>query len=458
MSLRFGTDGVRGVANADLTPELVLALGRATARCLSGETFLVGRDTRRSGTMLLAALAAGLAAEGSQVIDVGVMPTPGLAWLATDRHHPAAVISASHNPFPDNGIKLLSSSGQKLADETEHTIEAELDAILDLGAGSGRGTPVGAALGSVRVDPDAHEHYVAHLVSAADFDKSSLSVVLDCANGAASSVAPEVLRRLGVAATVLFAEPDGTNINAGCGSTDPLALSETVVRLGADLGLGFDGDADRLIAVDGRGGVVDGDRLIALFACDLEARGELPGSGVVVTVMSNLGLRRALEARGIEMRITAIGDRNVVISMEENGYGLGGEQSGHIVFRRDATTGDGILTGLRLIGLLERAGRPLAELAAEAMQAMPQELRSVQIEDPGRVTTHAGVAEEIAAIEAELGGSGRVLVRASGTEEVVRVMVEAEVPELAAVAAERLVAVVVRELGSPRRQVDAATP
>ena len=264
--------------------------------------------------------------------------------------------------------------------------------------------------------------------------------------------------RLGVKTTVLFAEPDGTNINAGCGSTDPAALAAAVLAQGADLGLGFDGDADRLIAVDDKGGIVDGDRLIALFATDLERRGELTGGGVVVTVMSNLGLRRALNARGIDVTVTAIGDRSVVVGMDETGYALGGEQSGHIVFRRDATTGDGILTGLRLIGLLGRSERPLSELAAESMDRLPQELRTIPIPNPGRVATDEKVAAEIAAIELELEGSGRVLVRASGTEEAVRVMVEAERPGAAAAAAERLVAVVQRELGGPRRQVGSSTP
>jgi len=458
MSLQFGTDGVRGIANADLTPELVVALGRATARCIRGETFLVGRDTRRSGPMLLAALAAGLAAEGSQVLDVGVMPTPGLAWLATDRHHPAAVISASHNPFPDNGIKLLSSAGEKLADETERAIERELAAILATGGVGRAPSPTGAALGAIETDPAALESYVGHLVSVAELAGAPLSVVLDCANGAASDVAPEVLGRLGIRTTVLFASPDGTNINAGCGSTDPAALAAAVVAGGADLGLGFDGDADRLIAVDDKGGIVDGDRLLALFACDLQARGELPGGGIVVTVMSNLGLRRTLEEKGIGLSVTAIGDRNVVVGMQETGYGLGGEQSGHIIFGRDATTGDGILTGLRLIGVLERAGRPLSALASEAMQRLPQELRTVPVADPGRVEAHAGVAEEIAAIEAVLGDSGRVLVRASGTEEVVRVMVEADAPEAARAAADRLVEVVVRELGPSRARPGPRTP
>jgi phosphoglucosamine mutase len=445
MAPRFGTDGLRGVANVDLTPELVVALGRAVARQLKGETFLVGRDTRRSGPMLLAALASGLAAEGARVEDVGVLPTPGIAWLAADRHHPAAVISASHNPFQDNGIKLLSPEGSKLPDAIERAIEVELDALLAPGAQPGP-SPSGASLGEIVLNADALDSYIEHLVAVAGFAGRSLRVVLDCANGAAAAVAPEVLKRLGMRATVLFAEPDGVNINDGCGSTDPRVLAARVVAEGADLGLCFDGDADRLIAVDDRGGIVDGDRLIALFAGDLAARGELHGSGVVVTVMSNLGLRHALEARGISTMVTAIGDRSVVVGLEESGFVLGGEQSGHIVFRREATTGDGILSGLRLIGLLERAGRPLSELADEVMSSFPQELRTIHIPQPAQVAQLAVLRAEIAQIEAELGDSGRVLVRASGTEAAVRVMVEADRADVAIAAAERLVTIIERGL------------
>lgn len=450
MAPRFGTDGIRGVANAELTPELALALGRAAARCLPGGEFLVGRDTRRSGPMLQAALAAGLASEGSRVVDVGVLPTPGLAWLAAARGVPGAMISASHNPFPDNGIKLLSPAGTKLPDELERAVEGELDRILleQAPGGMRRRVPAGAGVGEIAADPEAVGGYVEHLVRSVDLRGPGLRVVCDCAHGAASLVAPRVLAELGVDTVVVAAEPDGTNINEGCGSTHAAAIAGLVVAERADLGLCFDGDADRLIALDSRGEVVDGDQLLALFAIDLHGRGLLENKAMVATVMSNLGLRRALEERGIGLVETPIGDRHVADALEANDLVLGGEQSGHIVFRREATTGDGILTALKLLELVVRAGRPLDELAASAMTRLPQELRNVRVAEPGRLGSAAAVWAEVTAVEQMLGASGRVLLRASGTEAAVRVMVEAESHEHAESAVDRLVGVVRRELGA----------
>ena len=375
VSVVFGTDGIRGTANADLTPEMVLALGRAAVRHLAGETFLVGRDTRRSGPMLLAAFAAGVAAEGGDVVDLGVLPTPAIAYLAQVRNLPAAVVSASHNPFADNGIKLLSRGGQKLDDATERAIEAELDELLSMGRLLPSG-PVGHGVGHLSIDALAAKDYIAHLVGSVDIGGRAFKVVIDCANGAASAFAPEVLERLGLEVVVLSADPDGSNINADCGSTHPATLAKTVLETGADLGLGFDGDADRLIAIDGDGEIVDGDQLIALFAFDLDERDQLDNRAVAITVLSNLGLRRALEARGIAVVETPVGDRQIVDALKTGSLILGGEQSGHIVFWRDATTGDGIRTGLKLLELLAKKDRPLGELAREAMTRLPQVTRA----------------------------------------------------------------------------------
>jgi phosphoglucosamine mutase len=407
----------------DLTPELVLLLGRAAARHLSSGAMLLGRDTRQSGTMLAAALAAGCGAEGIDVIDVSVIPTPGLAYLAARAGVPAAMISASHNPYRDNGIKLLSANGSKLPDEAERAIETELDALL---AGSVPALGEGP-VGEITFDSTSIHQYEDHLVAQGRAaGHSPLRVVIDCANGAASVVAPEVFRRLGHDVTVLFAEPDGVNINLRCGSTCPDRAAAAVVELGADVGLAFDGDADRLIAIDEKGRTVNGDALIALFALDLAERGALVGDGVVVTVMSNLGLRRALEARGLTVVETAIGDRAVVEGLEQRGFVLGGEQSGHIVFRDRATTGDGILTGVMLLDLLGRSRTTIGEMTAQLIARVPQELVTLPVRDRNSVATAPELARAIAAAEATLGANGRVLVRASGTEQAVRIMVETD--------------------------------
>ncbi len=450
--LRFGTDGLRGVANSELTPELALALGRAAARRMGQPGFLTGRDTRRSGGMLQAALSAGLASEGARVIDAGVIPTPGLAWLAADRSMPAAMISASHNAFPDNGIKLLSPAGTKLPDAVERAVEAELELLLAEPAGrAGIGGAPGAGVGETVRAAGAVREYAAHLAASVRIEPGfRLSVVCDCANGAASVVAPLVLAELasaGVSATVIHADPDGLNINSGCGSTHPESLADAVLEGGADLGLGVDGDADRVLAIDHRGELVDGDELLAMFALDLDSRGELAERAIAVTVMSNLGLRRALAAVGIELHETPVGDRHVADALETHGLVLGGEQSGHIVFRRHATTGDGILTGLKVIELIARRQVPLAELAAAAMTRLPQVLVTVEVSDPRRLDDAAAVWSEVAAVDEELAGAGRVLLRASGTEPAVRVMVEAETVGTAESCADRLAKAVRRELG-----------
>jgi len=446
---RFGTDGIRGVANAELTPELALALGRAAARHLPAREFLVGRDTRRSGPMLQAALSAGLASEGTRVVDVGVVPTPGLAWIAADRGVPGAMISASHNPFQDNGIKLLSATGSKLPDALEIKIESELDAVLleRRGPVAGPGSPAGAGVGEIESEPELVDAYLDHLLRAVDVQGARLRVVCDCANGAASPIAPRVLERAGIDTILVAASPDGTNINAGCGSTHAGGLAGRVVMERADVGLCFDGDADRLIALDRNGRVVDGDELLAMFAIDLHERGALDNDALVATVMSNLGLKRSLGRRGISVVETPIGDRHVADALDRHGLVLGGEQSGHIVFRREATTGDGILTALKLLELLARRARPLDELVAHAMTRLPQELRNVRVPEPGRLGAAAAVWAEVTAVEELLGASGRVLLRASGTEAAVRVMVEAESHENAESAVDRLAGIVLRELG-----------
>ncbi len=396
--------------------------------------------------MIQSALSAGLAAEGVDVVDVGVIPTPGLAWLAADRGLPAAMVSASHNPFGDNGIKLLGAGGTKLA----HELEAALQDELDRTPGPAREpAPTGTGLGSLSTDPDALDAYEAHLVDVVrDGSHFGLEVVVDCANGAASAVAPAVLERLGVRHKVLFAEPNGVNINAGCGSTELRPLKEAVVASGAALGVAFDGDADRVLAVDHNGELVDGDQLLALFAFDLLDQNLLAGGSIVVTVMSNLGLRQALAARGIGIVETPVGDRYVSDALEAHGLQLGGEQSGHLVFRRHGFTGDGILTALLLLELLARKGRPLAELAQGAMTRLPQVLRNVRVADPAHLASASAIWDEVALVSSELGDSGRLLLRASGTEPLVRVMAEAPSHGLAAEVVERVVTVVVRELGS----------
>jgi len=434
LTLKFGTDGLRGVAGSELTAELTVALGRAAARVLGGPRFLIGRDTRLSSSWLESALAAGLAAEGVDVELLGVLPTPGVAWHSANEQVPAAVISASHNPYQDNGIKLFAAGGRKLADDVEQRLELELASSI----------PSSGPVGLVRRRVRADEPYIEFLAgSLGGQGLDGLSVVLDCANGAASHVAPTVFEAAGCDVEVLFATPDGTNINAGCGSTHPETLQKRVVESHADVGLAFDGDADRVLAVDHTGRLIDGDHVLAMCAIDLAERNALKDRTVVVTVMTNLGFRLAMQQRDIGVIETKVGDRYVLEALEAEQLTLGGEQSGHVIFRELATTGDGVLTGIQLLDLVHRRGRPLAELAGEAMTSLPQVLRNVRVERRG-MDVGAAIAEVIAAVEFELGEHGRVLIRPSGTEPLVRVMVEAPTPELADRVAARLVAAVER--------------
>jgi phosphoglucosamine mutase len=369
-----------------------------------------------------------------------------VAFASAGWRAPGAVVSASHNPFPDNGVKLFAPGGRKLTDDEEATLEAEFARIA---AGDPSARPTGAGVGALESDPAAVDAYAAHLVASLEGRTlEDLFVVLDCGHGAASVVAPAVVRETGARVEVLGDRPDGTNVNDGCGSTDLTALRKAVAEHGADAGLAFDGDADRVLAVDGTGEVVDGDHLIALCALDLRSRGRLDGGTVVVTVMTNLGFRLAMEEAGIAVHETPVGDRHVLEALDANGWSLGGEQSGHLIFRRLATTGDGILTGLQLLDLIARRSRPLADLAAEAMTRLPQVLRNVRLavrRDAAAVND--AVAPAVAAESDRLGAHGRVLVRPSGTEPLVRVMVEAPTEAQADASAARLVAEVERLLG-----------
>lgn len=436
MTLRFGTDGVRGPAS-DFTDALVVSLGQAAAQVLGTTTFVIGRDTRESGERLEAALAIGLSRGGAQPLSMGVVPTPAVAWICAQREVPGAVISASHNAWSDNGIKFFAAGGRKLSDELETALEQALDAVV---ARAESGIETESAVG-IETDAKAVAEWceaVASSVTAV----APMRIVIDCANGAASSVAPEIFRGLGLDVEVLHAQPDGRNINDACGSTHPGDLQKAVLANGAALGLAFDGDADRLLAVDERGELVDGDQLIALFARDLRERGELAGDRVVVTVMSNLGFRLAMEAEGIEIVETPVGDRHVLEALARTSSSLGGEQSGHIVFADRATTGDGVLSGVQLVDLVGRAHTPLSVLTDAVMERFPQVLRNVRLENR-RDDIAEAIADDIAAVEQSLGDRGRVLIRLSGTEPLVRVMVEAPTLEQAEAAADNLAAAVI---------------
>jgi len=422
----FGTDGVRGLANDDLTPELALALASASASVLVAHSrsprrplAVVGRDPRASGEMLEAAVVAGLTAAGADVLLVGVLPTPAVAFLtAAYDADLGVVLSASHNPMPDNGIKFFSRGGHKLPDEIEAEIEAEVAAGTDT-------RPIGAAVGRVRhAEPDAAERYLAHLLAAVPVRLDGLTVVVDCANGAASSVAPDLYRRAGATVIEIHAAPDGLNINMGCGSTHLDDLAAAVAEHGADLGIAHDGDADRCLAIAADGSLVDGDQILAICALALRDAGELAQDTVVATVMSNLGFHHAMREAGVSVRTTAVGDRYVLAALRESELSLGGEQSGHVVFTGAATTGDGLLTALHLMGRVVTTGKALAELAA-VVQRLPQTLVNVAVSDRAAVAASSDVAAAVAKAQAELGDSGRVLLRPSGTEQLVRVMVEA---------------------------------
>ena len=426
----FGTDGVRGLANGPLTAELALTLAQATAvvlgqgriaeaRKAAGKrlTAVVARDPRVSGEFLSAAVAAGLASSGVDVLDAGVLPTPATAFLIADIDADFGVmISASHNPAPDNGIKIFARGGVKLPDVVEERIEAAMSRP--------KLQPTGGDVGRVRRFADAEDRYVVHLLASLPHRLTGLRVVLDCAHGAASGVSPETFRDAGAHVTVIGADPDGLNINDGVGSTHLERLAAEVIRTGADVGIAHDGDADRCLAIDADGRMVDGDQIMAILAVAMKSRGALPGDTLVATVMSNLGLHRAMAAHGITLEQTAVGDRYVLERMNEGRFGLGGEQSGHVILSEFATTGDGLLTGLHLCAEMARQRKTLAELAS-IMTVYPQVLVNVKDVDRTRAATDAAVQDAVARASAELGLSGRVLLRPSGTEPMIRVMVEA---------------------------------
>jgi len=425
----FGTDGIRGLANVELTAELALGISEAAARVLSESGLghrpvaVVGRDPRASGEMLEAAVIAGLTAAGADVLRVGVLPTPALAHLVASTGADLGVmISASHNAMPDNGIKLFAAGGLKLDDAIEDQVERHIGMVAD--------RPVGAQIGRVRELEDAAERYLDHLLQASPDRLDGLRVVVDCAHGAASVVAPEAYRRAGAEVIAINAEPDGLNINEQCGSTHLETLQAAVVRHGADLGIAHDGDADRCLAVNARGEVVDGDAILAILALAMREAGTLVADTVVATVMSNLGLHIAMRKAGIALRTTAVGDRYVLEGLRSGGFTLGGEQSGHVVLPTHATTGDGTLTALRIMARMASTGSSLAELAA-VVQTLPQVLVNVRVADKAAVSRAPSVLQAVAAAESELGETGRVLLRPSGTEQLVRVMVEAPTAEQA---------------------------
>ena len=436
MGRLFGTDGVRGVANRELTAELGLALSAAAARRLAPATSghriaVVGRDPRASSEMLEAAVVAGLTSEGVDALLVGVLPTPAVAYLtAAYQADLGVMISASHNAMPDNGIKIFGPGGHKLDDDAEDRIEE----LVAQGPGL---RPVGAAIGRVRQAPDAVDRYLNHLIGATGARLDGVTVVVDCANGAASTAAPRAYAAAGARVIAIHDQPDGLNINDGCGSTHLGAVQEAVLAHGADLGLAHDGDADRCLAVDAAGHVIDGDAIMAVLALAMQEAGELASDTLVATVMSNLGLHVAMREAGIEVRTTAVGDRYVLEELRAGEYSLGGEQSGHIVLPAFGTTGDGILTGLRLMARMVRTGSPLAVLAAP-MQSMPQVLINVAVADKATVARAPAVQSAVAAAEAQLGDTGRILLRPSGTEQIVRVMVEAADEDTARQVADRV--------------------
>ncbi|WP_342001683.1 phosphoglucosamine mutase [Microbacterium sp. LWH7-1.2] len=443
----FGTDGVRGLANGPLTADLALSLAQATAvvlgqgrsaeaRRAAGKrlTAVVARDPRVSGEFLSAAVEAGLASSGVDVFDAGVLPTPAAAFLIADIDADFGVmVSASHNPAPDNGIKIFARGGVKLPDVVEERIESAM-------AGP-KLQPTGAEVGRIRRFADAEDRYVIHLLGSLPHRLDGIHVVLDCAHGAASGVSPETFRDAGARVTVIGADPDGWNINDGVGSTHLDQLAEHVVRVGADVGIAHDGDADRCLAVDANGRVVDGDQIMAILAVSMKSRGQLKDDTLVATVMSNLGLHRAMSAHGIHVETTAVGDRYVLERMNEQGFSLGGEQSGHVIMSDYATTGDGLLTGLHLVAEIARTGKTLEELAS-IMTVYPQVLVNVKGVDRSRAATDEGVQDAVARASAQLGLSGRVLLRPSGTEQLVRVMVEASSEDEARRHADELAGVV----------------
>jgi phosphoglucosamine mutase len=449
----FGTDGIRGIANADLSTELVDRVGRAAVRVLvrSGRgRFAVGRDPRISGDLLEAALAAGICSAGADVLRLGVLPTPGVAYLArTLSVNAGIVISASHNPVEDNGVKFFAETGFKLPDAVEDAIEAALDGAPEFPR------PTGTAVGRAHDVADATERYLAFVVKMARGRLDGWRVVVDCANGATSRIAPALWERLGATVIPLNATPDGTNINAGSGSTHPEVIQAAVVAHGADLGFAHDGDGDRVIAADRHGHLVDGDTIMGITALHRHARGELPGPLVVATVMSNLGFEQVLRGAGIRLERVRVGDRYVLERMLEAGAHVGGEQSGHVLFLDRATTGDGLVTAIELVNVIVESGQSLEHLRAPFIR-YPQVLLNVRVADPGRWADDPEIAKAVAMAERRLRGRGRVLIRASGTEPLVRVMTECEDAETAETTARELSALIGRRLGGAAEQVPMA--
>lgn len=447
MAKYFGTDGVRGIANKGLTPELAFKLGRTGGYVLTKTTehpkVLVGRDTRISGNMLEDALNAGLLSIGVEVMRLGVISTPGVAYLTKAMDASAGImISASHNPFADNGIKFIGSDGFKLSDEVEDDIEALLAKEND-----NLPRPVGSDLGTSSDYFEGSQKYLQFLKQTIQEDDfSTMSIALDCANGSTSSLAPHLFADLEADIATIGTSPNGENINDGVGSTHPEELAAFVLEKGADCGLAFDGDGDRLIAVDELGNIVDGDKIMYICATYLKSQGSLNKNTLVTTVMSNLGLYKALQAAQIETKQTTVGDRYVMEEMRAGGYSLGGEQSGHIIFLDHATTGDGMLTALQLVSIMKATGKKLSELAA-GVHTYPQELVNIRVADKFHVTDHPAVAETIRQVEDEMAGDGRILVRPSGTESLIRVMAEAPTEDACKAYVERIARTVEEEIG-----------
>ena len=447
MGKYFGTDGVRGVANTELTPELAFKLGRFGGYILAGEnndrpTFLVGRDTRISGEMLESALVAGLLSIGAEVMRLGVISTPGVAYLAKEIEADVGVmISASHNPVGDNGIKFFGSDGFKLSDAQEAEIEALLDSETD-----NLPRPTGINLGNISDYFEGGQKYVSYLKSTVESDLEGLKIGLDGAHGSTHKLAPYLFGDLEADTVTVGTNPDGTNINDGVGSTHPEQLIELVQEEKCDFGLAFDGDGDRLIAVDENGNIVDGDKIMFIIAQHLKENDELKDDMVVSTVMSNLGFYKALKEHGLKSDKTKVGDRYVVEEMRKHGYSLGGEQSGHIIMMNYNTTGDGLLSGVHLAAIIKTSGKTLGELASQ-VETFPQKLVNVKVTDKHNVVNNEKVAAKISEVETEMDGNGRILVRASGTEPLVRVMVEAETVELADEYSSAIAEVVETEMG-----------
>jgi phosphoglucosamine mutase len=445
MGKYFGTDGVRGVANSELTPELAFKLGRFGGYVLTKDKerpkVIIGRDTRISGHMLEGALVAGLLSIGAEVMRLGVISTPGVSYLTKVMGAQAGVmISASHNPVADNGIKFFGPDGFKLSDDQELEIEQLIDLAEDQ-----LPRPVGSELGLVMDYFEGGQKYIQYLKQTVDEDFSGIHIALDCAHGATSSLATHLFADLDADLSTMGASPNGLNINAGVGSTHPEALAAFLKEKGADVGLSFDGDGDRLIAIDEKGNIVDGDQIMYICGKFMKEHGRLKHGTVVSTVMSNLGFYKGLETHGIQSVQTAVGDRYVVEEMKKSGYNLGGEQSGHIIFLDYNTTGDGLLTGLQLVNIMKITQKTLSELASE-MKKFPQKLVNVRVTDKYHVTDNEKVKEVIELVETEMAGNGRILVRPSGTEPLVRVMAEAPSEELCEIYVNRIVAVVQEEM------------